>query len=143
MKKIVGILLIFVGLFIASCEEPEPPMPDCEKYNTGSVVVYNMTGYSLKVDVTESGEDVNYEKWVTNGDRTSYPRIEAGSIRLWASFDGDDWVYDTYYLSACEDLTYTWYLNKKKSTESGLYVEIAKDGVVIKTVTEFTVGDKQ
>lgn len=64
--------------------------------------------------------------------------MDEGRIYIWFSFDGDDWVYDTYYLDSCEDLTYTWYLNKKKSTDSGLYLEISRNGKVIKTITNFT-----
>ena len=120
MKKLFGkifVALVFISaLIISSCEEPPPPIPDCEKYGYGEVTVKNNTGYQIKVDVTYTSTGVNYEKWLNNGGSYTY-EMDEGKVYIWASFDGNDWVYETYYLDACENLTYTWYLNKKKGTQ--------------------------
>lgn len=68
--------------------------------------------------------------------------MDKGTVYIWASFDGEDWVYDTYYLDACETLTYTWYLNNKKSSSPEFYLEISKDGEILKEVTEFQTPEK-
>jgi len=120
MKKILlkfaAVLVIFGSAIMFSCEEPPPPIPDCEKYGYGEVTVKNNTGYQIKVDVTYTSTGVNYEKWLNNGGSYIY-EMDEGKVYIWASFDGNDWVYETYYLDACENLTYTWYLNKKKGTQ--------------------------
>ena len=131
------VLLVFIGGLLVACEV-EPPTPDCELYGYGDVTVKNSTGFSLWVDCTKSIDGVNYEKKLYNGSSHTYYEMDDGRIYIWASFDGDDWVYDTYYLDACEDLSYTWYLDKKKSTAGGLYLEVRKEGELIKTVTDFT-----
>jgi len=130
-------LLITALSLLLSCVEPEPIIPDCEKYGYGDVTIRNSTGYSLWVDCTYIIGGVNYEKKLYSGNSYTY-EMDKGTVYIWASFDGDDWVYDSQYLSACEDLTYTWYLNKKKSTGTGLYLEISKDGKVVERITSFT-----
>lgn len=125
MKKILGILTIFVFSLInfTSCEDPPPPVPDCEKYGYGDVVVKNATGYSAWVDVTYTSNGINHEKLLYNGGSYRY-EMDEGLVYIWISFDGDDWAYDTYYLNTCEELTYTWYLNKKKSASSEWWGDI-------------------
>jgi hypothetical protein len=139
MKKILlkfaAVLAIIGAAFMFACEEP---IPDCERYDYGDVIVENSTGLRIKVDVTEGSSEINNEKWLSSGGRTTYSRIDAGSITIWASIDGYDWVYDDYYLDACEELTYTWYLNNKKSAQNSMYLEITnRNGDVLKTVDEF------
>jgi hypothetical protein len=142
MKKLLALLIVVAGLFIYSCEEPPPPIPDCERYGYGDVIVRNQTGYQLQVDVTYSSTGENYEKWLYHGGSYTY-QMDEGRVYIWASFDGDDWVYDTYYLDACEDLTYTWYLDKKKSTGSGLYAVTEVDGVAMDTIKVFETLERQ
>jgi len=119
MKKILGILGIFIFSLInfTSCEKPYPPVPDCEKYGYGDIIVKNYTGYSAWVDVTYDFNSINYEKFLYDNSSFRY-EMDNGLVYIWISFDGDDWFYDTYYLSSCEELTYTWYFNKKKSTST-------------------------
>lgn len=135
LLKFAAVLAIFGSAIMFSCEEPPPPIPDCEKYGYGEVTVKNSTGYQIKVDVTYTSTGINNEKWLYNGGNYTY-EMDEGKVYIWASFDGDDWVYDTHFLDACETLTYTWYLDKKKSTNS-LYLEISRNGEIIKTVTDF------
>jgi len=119
--KISGLLMalaLFFGVLLltTSCEEPEPPKPDCEINNYGSVTVKNSTGYNIWTDVTWGNITENYEKLLYNGNAYKYNRVHAGSIEIWVTFDGDDWYYNYESLSPCEDMTYTWYLNSRKST---------------------------
>jgi hypothetical protein len=46
MKKFIALLIITIGLFISSCEEPPPPIPDCQQYDYGWVIAKNATGYN-------------------------------------------------------------------------------------------------
>lgn len=125
MRKILVTLVI--GLFTLfvfnSCEKPPPPKPQCEIDNVGTVTVKNSTGYNAWVDVTWGNVIENYEKLVYNGGSYKYTQIPAGSIEIWISFDKDDWFFEYESLSACEDMTFTWYLNARKSTESGVLVQ--------------------
>lgn len=130
-------LIVGASSLFNSCEEPPPPVPDCEKYGYGEVTIKNQTGYNIWVDCTYNLGGVNYEKLLYNGGGYTY-EMDRGTVYIWASFDGDDWVYDTEYLSSCEHLTYTWYLNKKKSSSPSLYLEISKNGKVIQTITSFS-----
>ena len=120
MKKISvlsTIFALFIGLtfFLTSCEPPEPPRPQCEIDNVGTVTVKNSTGYNIWTDVTWGNVVENYEKLLYNGNSYKYSNIPAGSIEIWVSFDGNDWYYEYESLSACEDMTFTWYLNSRKS----------------------------
>ena len=136
--KIIGILSLVLTFMIA-CEEPEPPMPTCEREQTGTVKVKNTTGYNLWVDCTYTSTGTNYEKKLSNGATYSYT-MDRGRVYIWASFDRSDWMYDTYNLSACEDLVYTWYLDNKKSTERTLYLIVHdNEGNVIDTVEGFEI----
>jgi len=120
MKRIKFIFTLWVVLmgavFIIQSCETEPPIPPCERDNVGTVTVKNSTGYSIWTDVTWGNVTENYEKRVSNGSSTKYSNIPAGSIEIWVSFDGSDWVFNYEHLSACEDMTYTWYLSARKST---------------------------
>lgn len=141
MKKLLALLVLVAGLFIYSCEEPPPPVPDCEQYGYGWVTAKNNTGYSGYVDVTYYSNGENYEKFLYNGGSYKY-EMDEGKVYIWFSFDGSDWAYDTYYLGACEDLTYTWYLNKKKSTGSGLYAVKEINGVAVDTIRTLQVLER-
>lgn len=152
MKKILTTLLIALSLLVTSCEV-EPPTPDCELYNYGTVTVRNETGFKIEVDVTWGNYDVNDERILYNNGNTTYREVPAGRIYLWVSTYINepgytpfwtDWDYNSEYLSACEDFTYRWYTAYwKKSTSPSLMLDIIKDGKVIKTVSEFERGIKQ
>jgi hypothetical protein len=120
---------------LISCEEPPPPVPDCELNGYGEVTVKNNTGYELKVDVTYTILGANYEKWLNHGGSYTY-KMDKGTVYIWASEDGINWQYESYYLNACEDLLFTWKPGKKKSINS-ISLEISKDGEAIKTVSNF------
>ena len=109
MKKIGIILAIFS--IILSCN----PKPECEVEYWGDVIVENQTGYSIWTDVTFNDVDINHEEYLR--DRTSYRYmyVPSGSIEIWLSYDGNDWVWEYENLSACEELTFTWYSTNKKS----------------------------
>jgi len=140
MKKFLFAAGVIFALFIAGCEV-EPPAPDCEVYGWGDVTIKNKTGFYLWVDCTKYIDGVNYEKRLSNNGSQTYREMDDGRVYIWASFDGDDWLYDTYSLDACEDLEYTWYLDKKKSTGSGLVLEI-RDGDEVHTITDFEHYDR-
>jgi len=120
MKKFKAVLLIWAtlmaGVFIMQSCEKEPPRPQCEIDNVGTVTVKNSTGYNIWTDVTWGNVVENYEKLLYNGNSYKYSQIPAGSIEIWVSFDGSDWYYEYENLSACEDMTFTWYLSARKST---------------------------
>lgn len=107
------IIAMFCGtLFIlTSCDK----RPECEKLVIGETSVENKTGFPLFVDCSYNLKDINSIQLIVNNDQFSYT-MAAGDIYIWASFDDEDWVYDTYLLDPCEHLVYTWYLDEKKST---------------------------
>jgi len=124
MKKILlkfALALAFIGAIVISSCEKEPPRPQCEIDNVGTVKVVNSTGYNVWVDVTWGNVVENYEKLLYNNNTYKYTNIPAGSIEIWVSFDGNDWYYEYENLSACEDMTYTWYLSSSKSTACPFY----------------------
>jgi len=136
MKKILNILFLAIGLLIVnSCETYVEPVPACESQGWGDVIVENRTGFNGYVDCTYTSNGINYEKYLYHGGSYSY-QMDKGTVYIWFSFDGSDWVYDTYHLSACEELTYKWYFSKKKSTET-LILEIYNNGELVKKTTEF------
>lgn len=139
LLKFAAVLTILGSAIMFSCEEP---VPDCEKYDYGNVIVKNSTGLRIMVDVTEGSSEINDERWLNSGGRTTYSRIDAGSITVWASPDGYDWVYDDHYLDACEELTYTWYIDKKKSSDSNFILEINMGGNIFKMISDFEWSDK-
>lgn len=129
MKKVLGSILITLSvLFIVASCEVEPPVPACESGHWGWVTVINSTGYSAWVDVTWGNVVENYEKHLYNGNSYKYNEIPAGSIEIWISFDGDDWVYDYENLSSCEDMDFTWYLSARKSANGCPFVLVLPDG---------------
>lgn len=148
MKKVkTWFIVLITALFMFSGCETEPPTPDCELQNYGSVTVNNDTGYKIYTDVTWGNVVTNNEVRLSHGSSYKYTKIPAGSIEIWVSFDGYDWDYQIEYLSACEDMSYRWYLKSAeiKSTEiesmefdrNNLALEISMNGEVIKTVTTF------
>lgn len=70
----------------------------------------------------------NYEKLLYNGNSYKYTRVRAGSIKIWVSFDGNDWSYNYESLSSCEDMTCTWYLSYKKSSSGCPFVLLLPNG---------------
>jgi hypothetical protein len=129
MKKIVALLVIAAGLFLYSCEEIITLEP-CERDNTGTFIVLNTTGYTVTVDIDDTSE-----RTLRNGGQTTYYDIVAGSHRMYINL-GDGWQYNTQHLSACETVTYTWYLTNSKSTDN-LRLDVSIDGVVIETISTF------
>ncbi len=134
MKKLRFLSIIvslLLGVFLTSCEEVVPYEEPCVKNNTGTFIVQNTTGYVVYVDVDDIAE-----RRLSNGGQTTYSNVPAGSHRMYIDL-GNGWQYKTQYLKACETLTYTWYLQNKKSTEPLLCLDIIMDGVIIDTVTDF------
>jgi len=133
MKKILTLItvLFFSLMTFNSCEEPEPPRPDCEINSYGSVTVKNSTGYNVWVDVTWGSISENYEKLLYNGNSYKYTHVRAGSIECWITFNGTDWSYNYENLGACEDMTYTWYLSGKKSAGECPFILMLPDGTSV------------
>ena len=133
LKKFRIILVIIVAMIITNCEKPEPPKPDCEINNYGWVTVRNNTGYIIWVDVTWELPHKNYEKKLYDNGQYKYNNIPAGSIRIWVSFDNSYWKYDYEHLSSCEDLTFKWYYNSRKSTGCPFVLDIG-NGVLVEPI---------
>jgi len=129
MKKLLGILLLAIGLFIVSCE-PVDVREDCEINSYGTFIVQNTTGFTVWVDIDNIDERKLY-----HGGQTTYNRVSSGNHKMYIDL-GDGWQYQNQYLSSCETLTYTWYLTGKKSTEQ-LALDVYEGGVFLKTITEF------
>lgn len=140
--KFATLALMFIGIIAFTGCEPVDTTPDCEKYHYGSVTVINKTGYKIWVNVTWGSSEYNNEKMLYNGGNTIYYEVPSGSIRIWGSFDGDNWQYDNNYLSDCEELRYTWYLSAKKSTTPELRLEVSNNGDIIKTIDTFIKSEK-
>jgi len=116
-------------LFIApsvftGCETYEPVREQCEIDNTGTFIVQNTTGYTVWVDVNNIDERKLY-----HGGQTTYYNVPAGTNKLYIDL-GDGWQYNTQYLSACETITYTWYLYGKKSTNQ-VNASFERDGTIV------------
>jgi len=146
MKRILrkfAMLFALMGIMLVSCEEPEPPVPKCERDGTGTVKIKNSTGSSLWVDCTYTSNGSNYEKKLSNGSSYTYT-MDSGTIYIWGDKDGNDpWTRDSYYLQTCEDLTYTWYNDSKKSTGCSFYLVVHDaEGNLVKTIEEFEVVNK-
>jgi len=145
MKKILrkfALLFALMGIMLVSCEEPEPILSPCERDGTGTVKIKNTTGYNLWVDCTYTSNGTNYEKKLSNGSSYTYT-MDKGNVYVWASLDNrDSWVYDTHHLSACENFTYTWYIDKKKSTGRSLYLIVTYPDGRIENIDGFEVVNK-
>ena len=132
------ILLLFVSLFLFTACDITEPEPDCEKYSYGTVIVKNRTGYNLWVDVTWGNMWENYTKKISHGSSATYKEVPAGPVDIWGSLDNSYWSYESKYLSSCEELTFTWTLNKsaEKSAdiEPQLVLEVSVNGEVIETI---------
>lgn len=104
----MSVMALFMAISFCSCEEQQK---DCEENNYGKVIVKNNTSTRIVVDVTEGSSEYNNERWVSIGNSTTYNKVNAGNITIWASRSGDQhtWYKDSYNLSACEEYTYTWY----------------------------------
>ena len=92
---------------IQSCHDEEV-IPYCEEYHTCTVKITNSTGYEIKVDV----DNIN-EYWLLNGYTTTYEDVSSGYVRIWASFDGNNWVYWDEYVSDCNTLNFNIEYYKK------------------------------
>lgn len=138
MKNLMKMFIVVFALLITftlGCET-EDPIPTCERDKVGTVTVKNSTGYNVYVDVTWGNVVENYEKRVNNGSSTKYtnvpaaghPQSNGGTIEIWVSFDGADWYFNYENLVPCEDMTYTWYLNARKSANDSQFVVIDSNG---------------
>jgi len=127
-----SLLALFFGvaLFLSSCEDPPPY---CEVNNVGDITIVNQTGFWFYFALDD------YSDFRLNdGASKTYYDEPAGTHYFYIYDDfTSTWYYETEHLSSCEDLTFTWYLNKKKSSARSFVLEIARNGEVIKTLTEF------
>jgi len=130
LKGLTGIFATGALFAVAACEK-EPPIPACERDRVGTVTVKNSTGYNIWTDVTWGNVVENYEKLLYNGNSYKYNQIPAGSIEIWVSFDGQDWYYEYENLSACEDMTFTWYLTALKSAGECPFHGMTPDGELV------------
>ena len=120
-------LLSFLAGAIAftSCKKEEP-LPDCYIYKFGMVTIENATGYDLFVDVTFDNYDEYDTRLLFPNQSHTYEEIPAGPVDIWASFDEIEWTWEEDNLSACEDMTFTWYLDGKKSSEKTLRLKVKR-----------------
>lgn len=141
MKKMLlkfALALAFIGAIILGSCEIEPPIPDCQEYQYGDIKVVNNVGFSTRFDIHDDGSG----KYVSNGSSYTWNDVDAGYYTMWIYIDSE-WYYweQDQRLVACETLTFTWYLDNKKSINN-LYLEISRNGEVIKTITEFNAVTK-
>ena len=105
---------------LTSCKKA----PACETGNFGWVLVENQTVYDAIVDVGET-----YEAFLHHGESYDYGEVTAETIQLWLRFDGeDDWYYEYENLAPCEDMTFTWNVDGKKSTGKNVYLQVSRGG---------------
>jgi len=137
MKNILlrfAMALAVIGGLLIACETIEP----CERDQTGDITVENQTGFRM----TFALDDYNNFTLYDNGTK-SYYNEDAGThyFYYWDDFY-EKWYYDTSRLTACQDLVWTWYLSKKKSTGGGMVLIISDAfGNVIDTLDNFQVND--
>lgn len=136
LKSIIfsTVLITIMAMFFTGCEE-EPDKKDCEVKNYGKVIVKNKTGYEICVDVTEGSSDYNNEKWISSGSQTTYNEIDAGTITVWASYDGSNWSKEKHSLSSCEEYTYTWYEGQSSTEQESLALK--------SEVGNYVIGEKE
>lgn len=128
MKKL---LLVFIALtFIFTGCKKEYPIPDCELYEYGYTTIINKTGYDGLVDCTYHVDDVNNNIFLYHGESAEY-KMDEGRIYIWISVFEDEWVYEIEHLDSCEDLEFTWYMDKKKSTASDIHIETKLNGEIV------------
>jgi hypothetical protein len=125
---IVLVMLVGIQMVMTSCEEVQEA---CERDNVGTVTVVNETGYSIYTDVTWGDYNTNYEKMLYDNGSYKYSNVQAGSIEIWITFDGEDWSYNYENLSACEDMTYRWYLTYNKSANGCPFILELPDGTTV------------
>jgi len=118
MKKLLTFSVIAIAVvLLTSCETSTMFQEPCETNQTGTVIVRNETNHGIYVDVTWGSMNENSERWCSNGYSLTYTNVPAGSIKIWGQVASTDvWEYDTEYLSACEDLEFTWYYNKSTTS---------------------------
>jgi hypothetical protein len=98
---IIAIAIILTIGFTSCKKEP------CVKENFGTVVVTNLTGFSIYVDVTYAdGPDFNDERFLNAGQSTEY-QMTPGEVIEWATPAADyacncNWYTDQYYLAQCD-----------------------------------------
>jgi len=129
--KFVAVLALLIG-FAFSCEVREP----CEINQVGDITIRNETGFWFYFALDDYNEFKLYD-----GDSKTYYDERAGTHDFYYY---DDLIYEQWiwggskHLNACDHLTFTWVLNKKKSTERELYIEVTNErGDVIQTITGF------
>jgi len=143
LLKFAMVMAVLGAAILISCEEIAPVQSACERDGTGTVKVINKTGYSIWVDCTYSSNGTNYEKKLYNGGSYTYT-MDKGSIYIWASLDDrDSWTRNSYYLAECENMTYTWTYDMKKSTGPPIYCIITDgDGNILNPTEDLVVVNK-
>ena len=127
MKKISILILATLFIILIGCKK-EDPLPLCVIEDFGWVLVENETTYDGWVDATEYGQEENYEAFLHHGESYDYGKMNSGTITIWFTFDGDEWFYEYENLSHCEDLTFTWLPELKKSSKNIPVLKFTKDG---------------
>ena len=138
MKKILTLItvLFFSLMTFNSCEEP---IPDCERYSYGDITIENQTGFSMYFAL----DDYSEFRLSDNGSKTYYDESAGTHYFYYYNDFYEQWYYDTEYLSSCKHLTFTWSLNKKKSTDREITLEIYENGKLINTLRDFNIDIKR
>ena len=124
MKKniylFIGSIFIIGIMTSVSCEKKEnepPPNTDCEINSYGTIKVINYTGHNLWVDVTWGDITTNYKKLIANKSSWTYDTIPAGAVKVWASSDANNWVYEDSAIGVCGYMEFPWVHSTLKSLE--------------------------
>jgi hypothetical protein len=129
LKKVILILAVF--LMFTNCRKES--IPSCEIEGYGWVTIVNKTGYDASVDVTWIRYDENFEVFLGHNEQFTYDEIPSGRIKVWITFNSDEWYYEVETLSFCEDMTFTWYPDIKKSADCPFLLDIG-NGMLVKPV---------
>lgn len=100
--KNLYLFLIFTILF--SCEY-ETTRPDCIILNQGTVHIENRTGYTIWVDVTWDDMIENDVADLKKDLHVKYLSIPAGEVKVWASFDQENWIVVHSEVITCEEIS--------------------------------------
>lgn len=118
LKAILAIFAVIVmTIGLNSCGGKKANKPDCEKNNTGSVIVTNNTGEVIYVDVSTSDNHyINDERRLANGAKTTYDIPVGNDIAwgipasVWTGNSSDDysWYQLPVTVEQCKTYNVSW-----------------------------------
>ena len=110
-------MLLLVLLSGSSCKKETPLTAEreCKELNMGTVLVSNNTGNEAWIDLVWGEIEENDPVKLQDGKDTLFTDVPAGSVSVRLSLDLNQWYSELQNLRACQDLEYTWYLDRKSA----------------------------